>query len=137
MLAFINAISSLNNNYENNHRIVSSIINMDDASPLSNLFTSIISVSITNYNLQEDLRVELDEEKMEKIENKFAFLHFSDFDHESKEMHKECSICLDDFSDSSEIVLTDCNHCYHQKCLKEWFTHQRRCPICRNDWVRV
>lgn len=139
MFAFLRALSNINNNYANNHYIVSTIINgQDEPSPLSSFFTSVISVSITNY--VESLE-EKKEENEEKKEDKFIYLSFSDFDDRSKEIHKECPICMEEFTENltencteKRLILTDCNHCYHEKCLKEWIFQHNNCPVCRHEF---
>lgn len=58
------------------------------------------------------------------------------FDHYSA---KQCSICLEDFSNESkpELVKTKCLHIFHKECIFRWFkkcnTHQLSysCPLCR------
>ena len=46
-----------------------------------------------------------------------------------------CSICYDDYSDiNNEIVLLQCNHHYHENCLKQWLcTYNYNCPYCRTS----
>ena len=133
MLSFISALRNINNNYENNRYIVSTFINgQNEPSPLSTFFTSVISLSITNYmdNLDEK------EEKEEEQDYKFIYLSFSDLDEKSKEIHKECPICIEEFTENIEkrLVLTDCNHCYHENCLREWIIQHSNCPVCRHEF---
>ena len=137
MLAFINALRNINNNYENNHYIVSTIINgQEEPSPLSSFFTSVISVSLTNYIDSLEEKKDENNEDLNEL-NKFIYLSFSDFDEKSKEIHKECPICIEDFSEThpeKRLVLTDCNHCYHETCLKDWLLQRANCPVCRHDF---
>ena len=133
MYALFNSLRNINNNYDNNHYIVSKIINgQDEPSPLSSFFTSIISISITNY---VDSLEEKEEKKQEKEDN-FIYLSFSDFDDKSKEIHKECPICIEEFKENckKKLVLTDCNHCYHENCLREWISQHNNCPVCRHQF---
>jgi hypothetical protein len=39
-----------------------------------------------------------------------------------------CPICLDDIS---KLFVTNCNHCFHKKCLFVHFIERNSCPICR------
>ncbi|CAK92480.1 unnamed protein product (macronuclear) [Paramecium tetraurelia] len=32
-----------------------------------------------------------------------------------------------------EIMVTPCQHMYHQQCLRDWMEVQKRCPVCRGD----
>lgn len=45
---------------------------------------------------------------------------------------KCCSICCDDYNDSDELLLLECTHMFHIKCIEEWFIKQTNCPNCRN-----
>lgn len=49
-----------------------------------------------------------------------------------------CIICMDKINLKSNAYLTDCGHCYHKKCLTNYFHHIRmntsknmKCPMCR------
>lgn len=44
----------------------------------------------------------------------------------------KCSICLDQFEPlRSRVLLLDCKHIYHEKCLTNWLVNFRRsCPLC-------
>ena len=51
----------------------------------------------------------------------------------------ECAICLDslDSLDNCEenkiIQLNNCNHKFHESCLKQWLLHNNTCPLCRTN----
>ena len=53
-----------------------------------------------------------------------------------KESEGACVVCLEDLCDRvaiTELGLTKrlpCGHRWHQKCLSEWLSHSRRCPLC-------
>lgn len=42
--------------------------------------------------------------------------------------YMECSICLDTINNKSTKLI--CNHFFHKKCIKKWFTKIQRCPLC-------
>ena len=44
-----------------------------------------------------------------------------------------CSICLEDFDETKEIVFLDCNHIYHSDCIIEWINKDPSCPLCRSN----
>ena len=43
----------------------------------------------------------------------------------------ECSICME--INYNQVIITDCNHEFHKKCLFEWMKNSPTCPICRNQ----
>ncbi len=49
---------------------------------------------------------------------------------------KECSICKENYK-SGEYYreLCGCGHCYHKKCVDEWFFRSKTysCPLCRKN----
>jgi hypothetical protein len=45
----------------------------------------------------------------------------------------ECSICLNAISSTDKSFKTDCNHCFHEQCIKTWIEHDKKsCPNCRH-----
>lgn len=42
-----------------------------------------------------------------------------------------CSICQENVSCASRI--RSCGHCFHGDCIRQWFTMNPRCPMCRVD----
>eukprot|EP00658_Telonema_sp_P-2_P053455 TRINITY_DN419_c0_g1_i4.p1 TRINITY_DN419_c0_g1~~TRINITY_DN419_c0_g1_i4.p1 ORF type:complete len:158 (+),score=39.70 TRINITY_DN419_c0_g1_i4:98-571(+) len=46
---------------------------------------------------------------------------------------KKCSVCLDDFNNSSVLTTMPCGHSFHSQCVKQWLEHHRTCPNCRAD----
>eukprot|EP00980_Cylindrotheca_fusiformis_P018491 scaffold6124_cov122-Cylindrotheca_fusiformis.AAC.10 len=45
----------------------------------------------------------------------------------------ECCICMEDFTISEEIVVTECSHVFHKQCCRDWLRQARTCPVCRMD----
>ena len=41
----------------------------------------------------------------------------------------QCCICLVDL-DTDIVMLSLCNHAFHEKCLKQWLEIRRVCPLC-------
>jgi hypothetical protein len=137
ILNFVSNIQNINRNYENNHRIVRNIIGNESDDPYSRLFsdffTDIIAIAVTNYNIDEPIENEnIYTSSVLTSEN--ISINFSQFDEKSKEIHRQCSICIEDFCEESAIILTGCNHCYHEKCLTDWIVNKNNCPVCRKDF---
>ena len=45
---------------------------------------------------------------------------------------QECSICLEVLR--RRLIVTPCDHTFHQRCLQQLVRHQRRCPLCRFEF---
>ena len=50
---------------------------------------------------------------------------------EKEEISKQCAICLDDFEGGQEVMVTPCNHLFHEDCIMPWVTSNGQCPVCR------
>tara|TARA_Y100000817_G_C16861392_1_gene545918 strand:+ start:5230 stop:5664 length:435 start_codon:yes stop_codon:yes gene_type:complete len=57
-----------------------------------------------------------------------------DFSNLSKK-DKECSICLDTFTNNKEIIILKCKHVFHSACIIEWLKQPGyiSCPLCRDS----
>lgn len=44
---------------------------------------------------------------------------------------KRCAICLEDFEPKEMVVITPCNHMFHEECIIPWLQSQGQCPVCR------
>ncbi len=42
-----------------------------------------------------------------------------------------CSVCQESVTCATRI--RGCGHCFHGDCIREWFTMNPRCPMCRLD----
>ncbi|XP_069956802.1 E3 ubiquitin-protein ligase TTC3 isoform X5 [Cherax quadricarinatus] len=49
---------------------------------------------------------------------------------EGMKAEESCSICLEALSASSTVPL-QCQHVFHEKCIKDWLKRQSNCPNCR------
>ncbi|KAL2328026.1 hypothetical protein Fmac_021453 [Flemingia macrophylla] len=50
---------------------------------------------------------------------------------EKDEDGKSCAICLEDFESNEKVMLTPCNHMFHEDCIVPWLTSKGQCPVCR------
>lgn len=53
------------------------------------------------------------------------------------EYFDSCTICLEDFNDKEKLLKLDCNHVYHEHCIKTWFKKKKKCPNCANSFSSV
>lgn len=44
---------------------------------------------------------------------------------------KRCAVCLEDFEREESVMLTPCNHMFHQDCIVPWVKSNGQCPVCR------
>lgn len=47
--------------------------------------------------------------------------------------YKDCSICFEEFTKDSQIIITPCNHVYHLNCINQWYHRSHTCPVCRGE----
>ncbi len=48
----------------------------------------------------------------------------------------DCTICLDTFTDDSEIRGLSCGHAFHVECIDPWLTGKKACcPTCKHDFL--
>lgn len=50
---------------------------------------------------------------------------------ETDEDGKNCAICLEDFEPRQIVMLTPCNHMFHEECIVPWVKSHGQCPVCR------
>lgn len=48
---------------------------------------------------------------------------------------ERCSICLDEYTEGTELRVLFCGHEFHPKCVDPWLLSNRRCPLCQFDVV--
>jgi len=51
------------------------------------------------------------------------------------ECNEDCSICLENFNRSHEImapIKLGCGHIFHYGCINKWYFLNQNCPICRS-----
>jgi hypothetical protein len=46
---------------------------------------------------------------------------------------EDCAVCLEEFVDDGEekLRMIPCSHSFHERCIFDWLSRDRRCPICR------
>lgn len=52
---------------------------------------------------------------------------------EKEEDERRCTICLEEFEPKIEVMVTPCNHMFHEDCILPWLERQGQCPICRSE----
>lgn len=50
-----------------------------------------------------------------------------------KEYDNTCSICLIDFNNEDKVSITECDHIYHNDCIKKWLRINNTCCICKQE----
>ena len=46
----------------------------------------------------------------------------------------ECVICREDFKSGDTVKKTTCGHMFCTSCTKTWFSANKKCPICNNEF---
>jgi hypothetical protein len=76
-----------------------------------------------------------DKSEVEEIEP-FRYYKFPIMKYKrSVNYNKECSVCLMNFEKNTKVRVLPCSvekpHIYHVKCIDEWLSKNKTCPICR------
>jgi hypothetical protein len=44
----------------------------------------------------------------------------------------ECSICQENYEESSDVIILPCKHLFHKECITQWLrNYHHKCPLCR------
>ncbi|CAL1394274.1 unnamed protein product [Linum trigynum] len=49
----------------------------------------------------------------------------------AEEEGKRCAVCLEDFEAKEQVMLTPCDHMFHEDCIVPWVRSNGNCPVCR------
>jgi len=74
--------------------------------------------------------------KNEKFTKKDFVFHLPKYQKVNDSLNKKCcSICQENYKSNEFYRKLDCGHCYHKKCIDEWFYRSKTycCPLCRNN----
>jgi hypothetical protein len=121
--------------YDSSDTIQSSIWNSLDLQLTTNLTDSIFESLFTNFNQFMDDNFN----DLEDVKVTLSTDEFNDLDIVSDKTlieNKQCNICLEDLQkedlSNKSLIQLQCNHIYHNSCIKEWLTKQStKCPSCR------
>jgi hypothetical protein len=54
------------------------------------------------------------------------------FDNTTIEKQNKCPICIKKFMKNSKVIVLNCKHIYHYKCLSQWLLNSsNKCPLCK------
>lgn len=42
-----------------------------------------------------------------------------------------CIICFEDLTETTDVMVTPCDHAFHDHCLSRWMEEKLECPVCR------
>ena len=109
----------------------------NSVSVFSNRMNNNNNVNVINNNIN---RIEINEIKIDtKIYIEELEVKKMDFRLYNKENNrldpKKCCICQETIEYGHNIYLLSCHHCFHQNCLRKWFTLKTECPYCRRKFI--
>ncbi|KAI5418074.1 hypothetical protein KIW84_042640 [Lathyrus oleraceus] len=50
---------------------------------------------------------------------------------ETSQIKELCCICQEEYMNGEECGKLECEHYFHMKCIKKWFTKKNMCPLCK------
>ena len=57
---------------------------------------------------------------------------------DAKCKYPDCSICLKEFEKNESLqMIPNCQHIFHETCLRKWFLQAQICPMCRGNIIRI
>ncbi len=61
------------------------------------------------------------------------------FSKENTNKYNICPVCLEKYTEGSEICITPCNHCFHFICIRNYaiMTKNSSCPLCKFDYLSI
>ena len=58
------------------------------------------------------------------------------YDYSDNKFHIDyCVICLEKFKEKENLIKLNCFHIFHKNCLDIWLEKNKKCPICKNEFV--
>ncbi|XP_028550361.1 E3 ubiquitin-protein ligase ZNRF4 isoform X1 [Dendrobium catenatum] len=61
----------------------------------------------------------------------FSSSNYVQGSNDEKNEDKKCTICLEPFVPKEQVLVTPCNHIFHDRCLTPWVKSHGQCPVCR------
>ncbi|KAF8119023.1 hypothetical protein N665_0001s0079 [Sinapis alba] len=85
-----------------------------------------------------DFRICQPESFLEEFRNKTPTLKFESLCRCKKQADNECSVCLSNFEEDSDVNKLKCGHLFHKTCLEKWIDYWNiTCPLCRTPLVAM
>ena len=122
-----NYYSRSNNSNDNNN-----LEFLTESSMLNRIMQVFLDPSVididSNINM-EDVKVILTKDQFKKLDSKIILEeNLNDYS------NKECNICMDEYKIGDKIIILDCKHIFHRRCIKHWLLQEKvTCPVCRKD----
>jgi hypothetical protein len=80
--------------------------------------------------LNQNITTPLTKDSFDKLERK-KYKDLKTSSSESKE--DSCTICMSEYSNEDDVIITPCKHNFHPECLKCWIEEHHSCPVCRSS----
>jgi len=72
-----------------------------------------------------------DRDEEHKIEMKAVELKDNYLTIKLSDISNMCPICYEPHKSDEILIITNCKHVFHEKCLKPWLEKNNNCPMCR------
>ena len=80
---------------------------------------------------QRNVRVNLSDEQIKELTHEKYVIDSND-PNEPQDV-VQCGTCLEDFCENEDVIVLNCDHKFHDKCIIPWLKKSVFCPTCRQD----
>ncbi len=92
-------------------------------------FLNVLNTLLAHPDL-EDIKIVCTDEEIAQLK----VVKFQDFKNSDACKTTECNICLEEYVDDDDLMLLNCKHYFHEKCVKHWLEEDsNKCPLCREE----
>lgn len=90
----------------------------------------------SRYRYEDDGGIQINAEEV--AETYMRLLEPVTFNKEESK-YNDCSICLKEFEEGEGQLqrIPNCQHVFHETCLRKWFLQAQICPMCRGNIIKM
>lgn len=115
-------LTSSLNNLGQLDRFITSLFQPQSVPRFDNIITLLLNNSLYDSEVKRNDDIILNAETQ----------RYSTLDSALQNQNTFCSVCQENFETESSVCILDCNHVFHDNCMREWVKYNQKCPNCRH-----